>query len=108
MEMFHVLPEAIPAFEKLSCISVSRFHFRWFPLVMLIKNSPNLKTLIIKGPLLYGRVDNESVGECVSEYSFLSSCPVEVLKITEYNAPSLGRSARASPRFDRVQNQGQV
>ncbi|KFK33098.1 hypothetical protein AALP_AA6G330900 [Arabis alpina] len=84
-EMFSLFPEAIPVFEKLFQLSVSLSDSCWSSLLILIKKSPNLKTLIIEDYLHYGRREDEYLCECVSEYSFLSSCPVEVLKINSYN-----------------------
>lgn len=39
---------------------------------------------LFQDSLHYVQRENEWVCECVSEYSFLLSCPVEVLKITHY------------------------
>ncbi|CAD5326546.1 unnamed protein product [Arabidopsis thaliana] len=67
--MFYVFREALPVFENLCHLTVNLSNFCWSSMPMLIKKAPNLKTLNI---------------DCVSEYSFLVSCPLEVLKITEY------------------------
>ncbi|KAL9295854.1 F-box/LRR-repeat protein [Arabidopsis thaliana] len=86
-EMFYVFREALPVFEKLSHLSVNLSNFCWSSMPMLIKKAPNLKTLNIDGPLHYEsyyRCAGDIFCECVSEYSFLVSCPLEVLKITEY------------------------
>ncbi|CAE6080578.1 unnamed protein product [Arabidopsis arenosa] len=85
--MFYVFREALPVFEKLSHLTVNLSNFCWSSMPMLIKKAPNLKTLNIDGPLHYEsyyRCAGDIVCECVSEYSFLVSCPLEVLKITEY------------------------
>ncbi|ESQ52979.1 hypothetical protein EUTSA_v10017617mg [Eutrema salsugineum] len=57
-EVFCISREAIPVFINLS------------------RKSPNLQTLVIKGTLLVDRYERE--------YDYGSSCPVKVLKITEY------------------------
>ncbi|XP_010431708.1 PREDICTED: F-box protein At3g62430-like [Camelina sativa] len=56
----------------------------WNCLQLLLKKSPNLKALTIKASVHY-KDDEESVCECLKkEYSFLSSCYIEVIKITEF------------------------
>ncbi|KAJ0254602.1 hypothetical protein HA466_0104950 [Hirschfeldia incana] len=60
----------------------------WKFLPLLLKKSPNLKTLVIKGPLhfydQYGEEFETTLCECLSEYSFLSSCHVKILEIIDY------------------------
>ncbi|VVB06622.1 unnamed protein product [Arabis nemorensis] len=68
--MFYVLREALPVFEKLSHLSVNLSRYCWFPIKVL-------------GSLHFRKFN--SLCHCVSEYSFLVSCPLEVLKITEYS-----------------------
>ncbi|EOA18195.1 hypothetical protein CARUB_v10006678mg [Capsella rubella] len=68
--------EAIPVFSQLSRLSIiidSLYH-RWEHLPVLLEKSPNLQTLVIKGPLYADRYDGE----------YGHSCPVKVLKIAEY------------------------
>ncbi|KAL1201719.1 F-box protein [Cardamine amara subsp. amara] len=68
--------EAIPVFSNLIRLSVTvdSTLYNWELLSILLEKSPNLHTLVIKGPL------------CSDEYEreYGSSCPVKVLKITEY------------------------
>ncbi|ESQ43828.1 hypothetical protein EUTSA_v10006436mg, partial [Eutrema salsugineum] len=87
LDMFYVFREALPVFEKLLHISVALSNFCWYPLPLLIKKSPNLKTLTIDGRLHYRSFyycPESTVCLCVSEYAFLLKCPLEILKITEY------------------------
>ncbi|EOA26003.1 hypothetical protein CARUB_v10019406mg [Capsella rubella] len=86
-KMFYVFREALPVFEKLSSLYVSLSNFCWSPMPMLITKSPNLKTLEINGPLHnknFYYCEEDSVCECVSEYSFFLSCPLEVVEINDY------------------------
>ncbi|ESQ46929.1 hypothetical protein EUTSA_v10027744mg [Eutrema salsugineum] len=85
VEMFYVFHEAVPVFEKLVRLSLGLSNFCWFSVSTVLKKFPNLKTLIIKDSLHYGEREDGWICQCVSEYSFLLSCPVEVLKIKEYN-----------------------
>ncbi|XP_010468897.1 PREDICTED: putative F-box/LRR-repeat protein At5g15620 [Camelina sativa] len=59
----------------------------WNGLQVLLKKSPNLKALTIKGSVHDkddDRVDEEeSVCECLKGYTFLSPCYIEVIKIRE-------------------------
>ncbi|CAA7039657.1 unnamed protein product [Microthlaspi erraticum] len=86
-KMFSVFRDQVPVFQNLSHLTVNLSNFCWLPLPTLIKKSPNLKSLTINGPLHYKGVyycEEDALCECVSDYSFLLSCPLEVLKITEY------------------------
>ncbi|KAJ0255144.1 F-box domain-containing protein [Hirschfeldia incana] len=86
VEMFNVFNETIPMLEKVSQLSLALSNFHWFSVPNLMMKFPNLKTLIIEDSLHYGyHRDEEVVCECVSGYSFLLSCPVEVLKINDYD-----------------------
>ncbi|CDY72479.1 BnaCnng77860D [Brassica napus] len=84
--------ELIPLFEKLSRVSIAtevqHACWSWKFLPLLLKKSPNLKTLVIKGPLHfydeYGEESEPLICECLSEYSFLSSCHVKILEIIDY------------------------
>ncbi|XP_020883833.1 F-box protein At4g22280-like [Arabidopsis lyrata subsp. lyrata] len=75
--MLHYFREAIPMFSNLIRLSIttnlSFYDSEYFPI--LLKNSPNLQTLIIKSSLLH-------VNKCEEGYGL--SCPVKVLKISEY------------------------
>ncbi|KAG7555384.1 F-box domain [Arabidopsis suecica] len=86
--VFFNFREAIPVFENLFHLSVdSEPEFCWDPLQILLKKSPNLKTLTIEGTLhynLYSKLDLEAVCTCLLGYSFLLSCPIKVLKITKF------------------------
>ncbi|KAL0725105.1 hypothetical protein Bca4012_039704 [Brassica carinata] len=86
VEMFGVFNETIPMFEKVSQLSLSLSNFCWFSVPNLMKKFPNLKTLIIEDSLHYEyHSTDEVICQCVSGYSFLLSCPVEVLKINCYD-----------------------
>ncbi|XP_010459258.1 PREDICTED: putative F-box protein At3g58960 [Camelina sativa] len=90
LEAFYCFLEVIPVFENLHRLCVTSEHdFRWPTLPYLLKKSPVLKTLFIKGPLHYNYYsdddDEEPVFEYLPEYDFLLSCPVKVLEITEYS-----------------------
>ncbi|CAF2057949.1 unnamed protein product [Brassica oleracea var. botrytis] len=86
VEMFGVFNETAPMFEKVSQLSLALSNVCWYSVPNLMMKFPNLKTLIIEDSLHYEyfRTD-EVVCECVSGYSFLLSCPVEVLKINCYD-----------------------
>ncbi|KAG7546594.1 F-box-like domain superfamily [Arabidopsis suecica] len=75
-ETFYAFREAIPVLSKLFRLSITTDsrHYHWKLLPILLEKSPNLETLVIKGPLYTDRY--------VREYGL--SCPVKVLKITEY------------------------
>ncbi|CAN6839275.1 unnamed protein product [Brassica oleracea] len=75
VEMFDVLNESIPMFVMVSQLSLGLSERCWFSLTNVVKKFLNLTTLIIEGSVHYD----------YSEYSCLLSCPVEVLKINEYN-----------------------
>ncbi|CAH8269112.1 unnamed protein product [Arabidopsis lyrata] len=80
LEMFYFFREAIPMFENLFHLSFTPgAGCSWRGVPFMLNNSPNLETLIIKGPL-----HHDASGYGCSGYSCLLSCPVKVLKITEY------------------------
>ncbi|EOA25571.1 hypothetical protein CARUB_v10018915mg, partial [Capsella rubella] len=103
---FYFSREALPEFKNLHCLSIATERkVCWGTLPHLLNKSPNLKTLIIEGPVHYNyhmgdgyesdevnydddeeseSDDDESICECLSDYSFLESCQVKVLEITEY------------------------
>ncbi|XP_019089074.1 PREDICTED: F-box protein At4g22280-like, partial [Camelina sativa] len=68
--------EVIPVFSKLSRLSITHdpLYYCWEHLPILLEKSPNLQTLVLKGPY-YAREYEQEFGH---------SCPVKVLKITEY------------------------
>ncbi|CAE6183154.1 unnamed protein product [Arabidopsis arenosa] len=76
IKTFYAFREAIPVLSKLFRLSITTDsrHYHWKLLPILLEKSPNLETLVIKGPLYTDRY--------VREYGL--SCPVKVLKITEY------------------------
>ncbi|XP_010439353.2 PREDICTED: F-box protein At4g22280-like [Camelina sativa] len=78
--VFHYFREAIPVLSKLSRLSITidSFYYRWEYLSILLEKSPNLQTLVLKGPN-YDRQYEQEFGH---------SCPVKVLKITEYGGKS--------------------
>lgn len=82
-EIFYLFRGAIPVFEKLFHLSITtELTACWSGLVFLLNHCPNLETLTIKGPFHYDSSD--SVCDCLSGYSFLLSCHLKVVKITEY------------------------
>ncbi|CAA7016735.1 unnamed protein product [Microthlaspi erraticum] len=87
-EMFYLFREAIPVFESLHRLSFSTDDVKncWPLFPVLLKKTPNLKTLVIEGPLHCAEDEevSHSICECLSGYSCLLSCPVEVLKINRY------------------------
>ncbi|KAG7561383.1 FBD domain [Arabidopsis thaliana x Arabidopsis arenosa] len=106
VDAFYFSHEAIPVFENLHHLSIATERkFCWRTLPYLLKKSPNLETLVIEGPLHYNYQlgdeyesdevnyyedesesdDDESICECLSEYSFLESCLVKTVEITEYS-----------------------
>ncbi|XP_010507533.1 PREDICTED: F-box/LRR-repeat protein At3g58980-like [Camelina sativa] len=89
-EAFYFFRGAIPVYNNLHHLSITTDNeLCWKALPYVLKSAPNLKTLVIRG-LLHCNVnsenydDEETVCECLSRYSFLWSCPVKVLEITEY------------------------
>ncbi|KAG2298249.1 hypothetical protein Bca52824_034721 [Brassica carinata] len=83
LDMFYFFRGEIPVFENLFHLSITTItECCWRGLVFLLNNSPNIETLTIKGTLHYDTYS--SVCECLSGCSFLLSCPVKVVKITEY------------------------
>ncbi|XP_019082884.1 PREDICTED: F-box protein At3g62430-like [Camelina sativa] len=59
----------------------------WHGLKVFVTKSPNLKTLTIED-LHYtydSYRDSKTVCECLEDYSFLLTCPVEILKISHFN-----------------------
>ncbi|KAL1226400.1 putative F-box/LRR-repeat protein [Cardamine amara subsp. amara] len=85
LKLFHVFREVVPMFVNLSNLSfLAGPEDCWLGLKVLLKKSPNLKTLIIMGTLHYNDDDVETVCHCLVGYSFLLTCHIEVLKITEF------------------------
>ncbi|CAD5326225.1 unnamed protein product [Arabidopsis thaliana] len=86
---FSYFHEAIPVFKNLYHLTITNndtvIGFCWEFLPFVIKKCPNLKTLVIDGPLHYNEDRPKSVCHCLSGYSFLLSCPLEVLQITDYS-----------------------
>ncbi|KAG7566513.1 FBD domain [Arabidopsis suecica] len=114
VDAFYFSHEAIPVFENLHHLSIAtERNLCWRTLPYLLKKSPNLKTLVIEGPLHYNYQlgdsyeseeiysnddddedesesdDDESICECLSEYSFLESCLVKTVEITEYSGTKI-------------------
>ncbi|CAH8253160.1 unnamed protein product [Arabidopsis lyrata] len=78
LEVFHSLCKAMPAFQNLLTLSFESDKERgWQVVPLLLKSSPNLETLVIKG--LVHKVTNKKKGECC-----LSTCQVKVLNISGY------------------------
>ncbi|AEE79850.1 putative F-box/LRR-repeat protein [Arabidopsis thaliana] len=88
--------ETLPEFVNLHHLTIGPTYyecFNWRLLPILLKKTPNLKTLMIKGPLhLYYRDFNddeeeeepEYYCECSSGCNCLLSCHMEVLEISHY------------------------
>ncbi|XP_010512633.1 PREDICTED: putative F-box/LRR-repeat protein At5g15620 [Camelina sativa] len=71
-------------FESLFHLSIpAEGSICWNGLQVLLKKSPNLKALTIKGSVHNKDNDEESVCECLKGYTFLSPCYIEVVKIRE-------------------------
>ncbi|KAL1189775.1 putative F-box protein [Cardamine amara subsp. amara] len=84
MKIFYKFRQAIPMFENLSRLSIAtKSGLCWKLLTLLLEKSPNLETLVIKGPLHYHE-HGQGICECLSEYHFLLSCLVKVVEITEF------------------------
>ncbi|CAA7031003.1 unnamed protein product [Microthlaspi erraticum] len=83
-KIFRYCPEAIPVFSNLIRLSINtqvpRYYYEnhWEYLPILVKKSPNLETLVIKGPL------NVDEREQLGDRDYGLACPVKVLKVTEY------------------------
>ncbi|VVA91907.1 unnamed protein product [Arabis nemorensis] len=75
--MIYHFREVIPVFNILFRLSITTHSlgYDWEVLPILLKNSPNLQTLVIKGPL---DAEKRKRGR-----GYVPSCPVKVLKITE-------------------------
>ncbi|KFK38185.1 hypothetical protein AALP_AA3G080200, partial [Arabis alpina] len=75
-EVIYYFRETIPVFSNLFRLTIitDSLGYGWQVLPVLLKNSPNLQTLVIKGPLYAEKLRRE--------YGW--TCPVKVLKITEY------------------------
>ncbi|XP_010513706.1 PREDICTED: putative F-box/LRR-repeat protein At5g15620 [Camelina sativa] len=78
---------AIPVFENLSRLSIAtEVGSCWKLVPLLLKISPNLETLVIKGPL-HNDLNRQGIGpvcECLCGSNFLLSCPVKVLELTKF------------------------
>ncbi|KAL1189767.1 F-box/LRR-repeat protein [Cardamine amara subsp. amara] len=75
---------AIPVFEKLRHLTMTHEEdagFCWRFLPFLLNKTPNLKTLVIEGGVHYLEEPDYVCG-CLSGYSCLLSCPLEVLELT--------------------------
>ncbi|CAH8384514.1 unnamed protein product [Eruca vesicaria subsp. sativa] len=79
---FASFAEVIPVFENLSRLSVST-EYSWQVLPVLLKKTPNLESLIIQGFSLHGGKSNGK-SQYSHENSFLWTCPVKVVKITNF------------------------
>ncbi|CAA7031006.1 unnamed protein product [Microthlaspi erraticum] len=84
-KIFMDCPQDIPVFSNLIRFSVKvkvvplyRYDNHWEFLTILVKKSPNLETLVMKGPL------NVDEHEQLGDRDYGIACPVKVLKITEY------------------------
>ncbi|AEE79854.1 unnamed protein product [Arabidopsis thaliana] len=110
---FYFSNEAIPVFENLHRLSIAtEREFCWRTLPYLLKKSPNLESLVIGGPLHYNYQlgdgyeseeiysedddeeesesdDDEPICECLSDYSFLESCLVKTVEISEYSGTKI-------------------
>ncbi|XP_010495194.1 PREDICTED: F-box/LRR-repeat protein At3g58980-like [Camelina sativa] len=85
VEIFGIFHEAMPMFANLLHLTITSevdFCSSVSSLPSLLKKAPNLHTLVIKGILRHDNPVSEC--ECFLGCSRLSSCPVKVLEITEY------------------------
>ncbi|XP_019100975.1 PREDICTED: F-box/LRR-repeat protein At3g58980-like [Camelina sativa] len=93
-EMLNVFRDAIPVFEKLHHLSMTHdnvlsIRFCWSLLPFLLNKAPNLKTLVIQDALHFPK-EPDYVCECLSGYSCLLTCPIEVLEITLWYGGTTG------------------
>ncbi|XP_010516554.1 PREDICTED: F-box/LRR-repeat protein At3g58980-like [Camelina sativa] len=93
-ETLNVFRDAIPVFEKLHHLTMTHdnaisMRFCWTFLPFLLNKAPNLKTLVIEDVLHYLK-EPDYVCECLSGYSCLLTCPVEVLEITLWYGGATG------------------
>ncbi|KAH0886442.1 hypothetical protein HID58_062538 [Brassica napus] len=88
LEVFHLYCKSMPVFHKLLTLSFESDKERgWQVVPLLLNNSPNLETLVIKG--LVHRVTDRCGDACVcvakeEEVCCLSTCQVKVLKVSGY------------------------
>ncbi|CAN6842432.1 unnamed protein product [Brassica oleracea] len=91
LEVFHLYSKSMPVFHKLLTLSFESDKERgWQVVPLLLNNSPNLETLVIKG--LVHRVTDRCGDACVcvarknkeEEVCCLSTCQVKVLKVSGY------------------------
>ncbi|KAG7555276.1 F-box-like domain superfamily [Arabidopsis suecica] len=85
VEIFGIFHETMPEFENLFHLSITSevdFCSSVSSLPSLLKKSPNLHTLVIKGFLRHDKPASDC--KCFLGCSRLSSCPLKVLVLTEY------------------------
>ncbi|CAN6833649.1 unnamed protein product [Brassica oleracea var. botrytis] len=88
LQVFHLYCKSMPVFHKLLTLSFESDKERgWQVVPLLLNNSPNLETLVIKG--LVHRVTDRCGDACVcvakeEEVCCLSTCQVKVLKVSGY------------------------
>ncbi|CAD5326545.1 unnamed protein product [Arabidopsis thaliana] len=86
--LFADFSEAAPVFENMSHLYMpTEPDVCWDTLKLFVKKSPNLKTLTIDDlhyTFYQDYLDLNSVCKCLEGYSFLLSCPLENLKITQF------------------------
>ncbi|KAL1201721.1 putative F-box/LRR-repeat protein [Cardamine amara subsp. amara] len=75
-ETFRRFHEAIPVLSNMFRLSITidSYYFRWEFLPILLRKTPNLHTLVFKGPLYADKYERD----------YGVSCPVKVLKLNEY------------------------
>ncbi|XP_019101750.1 PREDICTED: F-box protein At3g62430-like [Camelina sativa] len=82
MLLFGDASETATVFENMSHIYMpTESPSCWVGLKRFVKKSPNLRTLTIE-ELHYDY--SISVCECLEDYAFLLTCPIEILKITQF------------------------
>ncbi|CAF2284715.1 unnamed protein product, partial [Brassica napus] len=91
LQVFHLYCKSMPVFHKLLTLSFESDKEKgWQVVPLLLNNSPNLETLVIKG--LVHRVTDRYGDACVcvarknkeEEVCCLSTCQVKVLKVSGY------------------------
>ncbi|CAL9245424.1 unnamed protein product [Arabidopsis halleri] len=85
--LFADFSEAAPVFENMSHLYMpTEADVCWDALNVFVKKSPNLKTLAIEQLhcAYQSYLDSKFVCKCLEGYSFLLSCPIEILKITYF------------------------
>ncbi|XP_019101747.1 PREDICTED: F-box protein At3g62430-like [Camelina sativa] len=86
MQVFEAGIDTATVFENMSHLYMpTEADVCWDGLKVFVTKSPNLKTLTIEALHYTYDSDEKAVCECLEDYSFLLTCPVEILKITQFD-----------------------